>query len=95
MIQEIFEQWFLTNKCNAAALGMSEILKTISSGFDQVRTHANICFSMLALSQVSACQKLFQYAAWQVEILSWLMCGASGKFVQQTTTDKSYRREKV
>jgi hypothetical protein len=60
-----------------------------------MRTHANICFSMLALSQVSACQKQIQYAAWQVEILSWLMCGASGKFVQQTTTDKSYRREKV
>ena len=33
MIQEIFEQWFLTNKCNAAAKSMSEILKSISPGF--------------------------------------------------------------
>ena len=95
MIPEIFEQWFLTNKCNAAGKGMSEILKSISSGFDQVRTHANICFSMLALSQVLNCPKQNQNAAWQVEILSWLMCGASGKFIQQTTTDKSYKREKV
>ena len=80
MIPEIFEQWVLTNKYDTAAIGMSEILKSISSGFDQVRTHANICFSMLALSQVLNCPKQNQNAALQVQVLAWLMCGASKKF---------------